>query len=262
MIAAFGGYMLLGLFAGVAAGLLGVGGGLIIVPVLVGLFAYQGFEPSVTTHLAIGSSLGTIIFTSLSSIRAHHRRGAVLWPVFRSLSGGIVIGAWLGSVIADSLSADPLRIIFALFEWFVAVQLLAGYRPRAHRAIPGRWPLAGAGVGIGTVSAVVGIGGGTLTVPFLVWHNVEMRKAVATSSACGLPIALAGTLGYVITGWGEPGLPAGSTGFVYWPAVGGVILTSILTAPVGAWLAHRLPANVLRRIFAVLLAILGASLLR
>lgn len=253
-------YLLLGAFAGLAAGLLGVGGGLIIVPVLIWLYAYQGFAESVTTHLAIGSSLATIVFTSIASVRAHHRRGAVLWGIFRPLALGIVVGAWLGSLIADALSARPLQIVFALFEVFVAAQLLAAYRPQPHRRLPGPLALGGAGAGIGTVSAVVGIGGGTLTVPFLVWHNIDMHKAVGTSSAGGLPIAIAGTLGYIYTGWGNPQLPGGATGYVYWPAVGGVIITSMLAAPLGARLAHRLAARTLKRVFAVLLLALAASL--
>jgi uncharacterized membrane protein YfcA len=177
------------------------------------------------------------------------------------LAPGIVLGALAGAAIADRMPSDALRVFFALFELSVAVQLGLGLRPSAHRQVPGRWALAGAGAVIGTVSALVGIGGGTLTVPFLVWCNVAMRNAVATSSACGLPIAVAGTLGFVVAGWREAQLPAWSTGYVYWPAFAGIVAASIVFAPLGAWLAHRLPGAVLQRVFALFLALLGVRML-
>ncbi len=253
-------YLLLGAFAGLMAGLLGVGGGLVIVPVLAFVFAQQGVAEPVIMHLAIGTSLATIVFTSLSSVHAHHRHGAVLWPVFWQLLPGIVMGALFGAWVADRLATTPLRIFFALFEFYVAVQLTLNIRPAPHRVLPGRAGLFGAGGMIGTVSSLVGIGGGTLTVPFLLWCNVAMRQAVGTSAACGLPIAVAGSLGFVIAGWDETGLPSGSTGYVYWPAFAGIVAASILTAPLGARLAQVLPAATLKRIFAGLLVIFAVKM--
>ncbi len=253
--------LLLGGFAGLAAGLLGVGGGLIIVPVLAGLYDNQGFPDAIIMQLAVGTSLATIVVTSLSSMRSHHRRAAVLWPQVMQLGAGILFGAWLGAAVAHRLKSRELGLLFALFEFAVAAQMIWGRLPAAHRRIPGRWANAGAGLVIGTVSAILGIGGGTLTVPWLVWHNVDIRKAVGTSAACGLPIALAGALGFVVAGWRVEGLPGGATGYVYWPAVGAVAASSVLAAPVGARLAHSLPRELLKKVFALLLVTLGVLML-
>ena len=250
-------YLLLGAFAGTIAGLLGVGGGLIIVPVLVFVFTRQHVDPAVIVHLAVGTSLATIVFTAISSVRAHHLRGAVHWEVFWKLAPGIVVGALLGSLVAKWMPAPILRRFFALFEWLVAAQMLIGFRPKPGRSLPGFPGMLGIGAGIGCISAIVGIGGGTMTVPFLVWCNLRMQAAVATSSACALPIAIAGAAGFVVTGWASPRLPALSLGFVYLPAFLGIILASVLFAPVGAWLAHRLPAHTLRVFFAIFLVMLG-----
>jgi len=255
------GYLGVGSVAGVLAGLLGVGGGLVIVPVLLWVFRAQGIDETIVLHLAIGTSLGTIVATSLSSIRAHHRRGSVRWPLVARLAPGIVLGAWIGAWVADQIETLWLQRVFAVFVVTVGLQMLLNPRVTGHSDPPG-WPgMSAAGSVIGTISALVGIGGGTLTVPFLVWHRVEMVKAVGTSSACGLPIALAGALGFVVVGWGEAGLPPGATGYLYWPALGGVVVASVLTAPLGAWLAHNLPVGVLKRVFAVLLLGVGAKLL-
>ena len=250
-------YALLGLFAGVVAGLLGVGGGLIIVPILTALFAAQGFTAQHIMQLAVGTSLMTIVFTSLSSMRAHHRRGAMNWPVMMQLSSGIVLGAWLGGVLSVWMGGLVLAVVFGLFELAVAGHMAYGRPPAVHRKTPGAIRNALAGTGIGALSALLGIGGGTLTVPWLVWHNIDIRQAVGTSAACGLPIALVGALGFVAVGWGQTGLPAGSTGFIYWPAVLGISILSIIGAPLGAWLAHRLERRRLKRLFALFLALLG-----
>ena len=254
-------YLLLGAFVGVVAGLLGVGGGLIIVPVLILLFQQYGFSAGIITHLAVGTSLATIMLTSISSVRAHHAHGAVQWPVFLQLTPGIVIGTLAGALLASVISSASLKTFFGFFELAVALQMALELRPSAARSLPRLPGMSLAGSVIGAVSALVGIGGGTLTVPFLVWCNISMQKAVATSSACGLPIAVAGAVGFVLTGWQNPQLPAGSTGFVYWPAFFGIILTSMLTAPLGARLAHRLPSRTLKKVFAVFLAILGLRML-
>ncbi len=254
-------YLVLGAFAGVLAGLLGVGGGLVIVPVLDMIFRQQGFSNLLLVHLAIGTSLGTIVITSIASVRAHHKRGAVLWFAFWRLTPGIVLGAFLGAALADRLPSDNLRVVFGVFELLVALQLALNLKASPHRQLPGMPAMAVTGGLIGTISAVVGIGGGTMTVPFLVWCNVAMRKAVATYAACGLPIALAGAAGFVVTGWGHEGLPAWSSGYLYWPAFLGIVATSVLFAPLGARLAHRLPETGLRRFFALFLAVLGLRML-
>jgi hypothetical protein len=254
-------YALVGGFAGFVAGLLGVGGGLVIVPALVFAFRAQGFVDAVLVHLAIGTSLATIIVTSISSMRAHHRHGAVQWDVFRRLTPGIVVGALLGAAIADLLPSHALRVIFGVFELAVAAQMGFAVSTKPHRRLPKATGMHAAGGIIGTISSVVGIGGGTLTVPFLVWCNVNMRQAVATSSACGLPIAIAGAIGFAATGWNEIRLPAWSSGYIYWPALASIALTSLLFAPLGARLAHTLPVAVLRRVFAVFLAVLGVRML-
>ncbi len=254
-------YLMLGSVAGLLAGLLGVGGGLVIVPVLAWLFHRAGISPELLMHMAIGTSLATIVFTSLSSVWAHHHHGAVLWEAFRRMSPGIILGAMLGAVLADRLPGDSLRLIFGLFTLGVAIQMGLNLRTTPHRNLPGRWGMVGVGTVIGMVSAVVGIGGGTLSVPFLQWCNVPIRQAVATSAACGLPIAVAGSLGFVIAGLNTQALPSWSSGYLYWPAFVGIVVASMLFAPMGARLAHRLPAAALKRFFALFLAFLGMRML-
>ncbi|MDH5409120.1 MAG: sulfite exporter TauE/SafE family protein [Gammaproteobacteria bacterium] len=253
--------IVLGLFTGFIAGLFGVGGGLVIVPVLVMIFSHYGFDASVIVHMAVGTSLATIIFTSISSVRAHHKHRAVLWPQVWQFAPGILLGAFVGAFVADAMSSTFLKRFFAIFELAVAAQMWFELKPDAARALPGRFAMASTGVGIGVISAIVGIGGGTLTVPFLVWCNVVIQKAVATSSAVGLPIAIAGAAGFIVAGWQHAALPEQSLGFVYWPAFLGIVVASVFSAPLGAWLAHRLPAKVLKKIFAIFIAILGIRML-
>lgn len=254
-------YLLLGIFAGVAAGLLGIGGGLIIVPVLAGIFLTQGFPTDSIMQMAVGSSLATIVVTSISSVRSHHARGGVRWNLVMQLAGGIVVGAWLGSAIAHLMPSKGMAWFFGFFELFVAAQMLFGKPPSAHRQEPERGRNILAGTGIGTISAILGIGGGTLTVPYLAWHNIPMRTAVGTSSACGLPIAVAGTIGFIVAGWNVPDLPASTSGYIYWPAVAAICATSVLAAPFGAKLAYKLPQQQLKKVFAILLAGLGIYML-
>lgn len=254
-------YLVLGASAGLLAGLFGVGGGLIIVPVLAWTFTAQGVDASVIMHLAIGTSLASIWLTSVMSIRAHHARGAVNWILVRRLVIGIVIGALLGAAIADQLPTPVLKRIFGVFEVLVAAQMLLVSRYQAHFNLPGRSGFAIAGTVIGAVSAIIGIGGGTLTVPFLIWCRVPMIQAVATSAACGLPIAIAGAFGFIVTGWQVEQLPVWSTGYLYWPAWLGIVLASSVTAGLGARLAHRLPAARLRQLFALLLLGMGIKML-
>lgn len=254
-------YLLLGLVGGIIAGLMGVGGGIIIVPALYYLFSWRGFTEGSTMQLAVATSLATIVFTSLASAYAHHRRGAVLWPTVIELVPGLIVGAVAGGLLAKWLPNERLRMIFGLFEVLVALQIGLGARPAAHRGLPGRGGQTVAGGVIGALSSLLGIGGGTLTVPFLLWCNVAIHKAVATSAACGLPIAVTGALTLIIAGWGQPGLPGHSLGYVYWPGALTIVVASFVAAPLGARLAHALPVGTLRRVFAVLLAIIGLRMM-
>jgi uncharacterized protein len=260
-ILVYGSYLLIGLLAGVIGGLMGLGGGIVIVPALYFLFVWQGFPAEVVMQLAVATSLATIIFTAISSTRAHHLRGAVLWSAVRGLTPGIIIGAVLGGFIVALVPSDTLRVAFGLFEIAVAAQIAFSARPPPQRTLPGRGGQFAAGGLIGSLSTILGIGGGTLTVPFLLWCNTGIHKAVATASACGLPIALVGTITLIISGWQQPDLPADTLGFVYWPAAAAIIVASIIAAPWGVRLAHALPVNILRRVFAVVLALIGLRMI-
>jgi uncharacterized membrane protein YfcA len=254
-------YLLLGSFTGMLAGLFGVGGGAVMVPVLTSLFAAQGFAPEHRLHLALGTSMAAIVPTALSSLRAHHRRGAVLWNVVARLVPGVVVGTFAATFVASRLPARPLAVFFVVFMSWVAWHMFQNREPAPTRRLPGAPVLAGVGAGIGGVSALVAIGGGSLTVPFLTWCNVRLQTAIGTSAAVGLPIALAGAFGYAFNGYHAPGLPPFSTGFIHWPAVLFIALASAVTAPIGVHLAHRLPVRALRRLFAVLLILLAAHML-
>ncbi|WP_018952607.1 sulfite exporter TauE/SafE family protein [Thioalkalivibrio sulfidiphilus] len=254
-------YLILGAIAGVLAGLLGIGGGLLIVPVLVWLYVQQGVDAAVITHLAIGTSLATIVPTAIASARAHHAHGAVRWDLVWRLAPGVVFGALAGATLAEFLSSDMLRRVFGAFEIALALYMFIGVRPKPQRPLPGATYLSAGGGVIGLVSALLGIGGGTLTVPYLVWFNVAVRQAIGTASAVGLPIALAGAAGFMIHGWQAQGLPAWSAGYVHGPALAGIAIASFLTAPMGARLTHRLPVPLVRRLFALLLMGLGVKML-
>ncbi len=252
--------LVLGIFAGILAGLLGVGGGVIIVPVLIWVFHWHPEIPTANImHIALATSLATIVITSLSSIHAHQRRGAIHWPVVWQLTPGILAGALAGTAIASFLSSDTLKIVFALFLLLISIQLGFGAQPTPQRQLPGRLGMNIIGLMIGKMSALVGIGGGSLTVPFLVWCNISMRNAVATSAACGFPIAAASTIGYIVAGW-HMNL-AWSSGYVYWPAVLAIVPASLLFAPVGAKLAHSISVTLLKKFFAAFLAIVSISML-
>jgi len=254
-------YLALGAFAGVLAGLLGVGGGLVIVPALTFLFSAQGLPAPYIAHLALGTSLATIIFTSVSSLRAHHGRGAVDWQVVRRISAGIVAGTLGGSWVAAQLSTRSLKVFFVVFLYYVALQMLLNIRPKPSRQLPGTGGMLGVGGVIGGVSSLVGIGGGSLSVPFMAWCNIPMHTAIGTSAAIGFPIALAGAVGYVANGLAVAPLPPWSLGFVYLPALAGIALASVITAPFGARLAHSLPVAGLKKTFAFLLMVMGTKLL-
>jgi len=254
-------YLLTGAIAGVMAGLLGIGGGLVIVPSLALLFARQGFPADTIMHYAVGTSLATIIPTSISSLLAHNRRGSVGWPVVRGLLPGILPGALGSAWLAKQFSSEGLALVFGVFVMMVAVQLFVGAKPRAHRELSGRTGQIGAGSVIGLVSGLLGIGGGTLTVPYLLWHHVDIRMAVGTAATIGLPIAVAGTFGFIVGGLDTPEQPGLNSGYVYWPAMAAVVVASVPAAPLGARLAHLLPRLILQRVFALILVMIGARMI-
>lgn len=254
-------YIGVGLVAGILAGLLGIGGGLVIVPMLVYCLSWQAFPPESIMHIALGTSMASIIFTSSSSFRAHHKRQAVHWDVVRRIVPGILVGTFLGSCLASRLSGNFLKAFFVVFLYYVALQMLLNKKPAPARDFPGTAGMFGVGSVIGVVSSLVGIGGGTLSVPFMIWCNLAVHHAIGTSAAIGFPIALAGTVGYIVNGWQGAGLPAYSLGYVYLPALLGIVSTSVLTAPLGVRLAHSLPVAKLKRVFAFLLLIVGTRML-
>jgi uncharacterized membrane protein YfcA len=251
----------MGAAGGFAAGLLGIGGGMVLVPFITMIFTSRGFPPELVVHMAIATSLATILFTSISSVRAHHKHGAVKWRIVALLAPGIVIGSWIGPWIAKQMNASALALVFAVFIAFSATQMLAGKKPAASRELPGTGGMFAAGGVIGLVSGVVGAGGGFLSVPFMSWCNVRIHNAVATSAALGFPIALSGTLSNIWFGMEAAGLPPYSLGFIYLPALAGIVAASIVFAPLGARTAHRMPVDRLRRVFAVILYFLAAYML-
>jgi hypothetical protein len=254
-------YLLVGSAAGLLAGLFGIGGGLVIVPVLVITYGLMGISETVLTHMALATSLTTIIFTSLSSVKEHHNHGAVDWTLVRWIGSGIVVGTALGVFLLAGVAGAQLQIAIGIFALLMAAKMVLDINPTAARIAPKGPGLLASGGLIGFGSAWFGIGGGSFTVPFLTWVNVPMKRAVATAAACGLPIALTGAVSNVVTGWGHAELPEWTTGFVYWPAVLGIALTSVPCAKVGAKLAHKLDAKMLKRGFALLLLIVGLKFL-
>jgi len=261
MITTFLAYGAAGAVVGILAGLFGIGGGLVIVPVLVYVFSLQSIPDEITMHMALGTSLASIMFTSISSFRAHHKRGAVHWDVVKKIVIGILTGTLLGSFIASYMSTGFLKVFFVIFLYFVATQMLLGKKPKPGREIPGIVGMFATGNIIGIVSSLVGIGGGTLSVPFMLWCNINAHHAIGTSAAIGLPIAVAGTVGYIINGWGATNLPHLSLGFVYVPALIGIAAVSVLTAPIGVKLAHSLPVDRLKKVFSILLYIVATKML-
>lgn len=253
-------YLATGAYAGFMAGLLGVGGGVIIVPALLFVFAAQGFADADAVRMALATSLASIVFTSLSSMRAHHAKGAVDWSVVRRIAPGVVIGTFAGAQLAAATPTLVLKVLFVAFVAGIAVQMAFDWRPSAQRELPGAAGASLAGAAIGGVSSLVGIGGGVLTVPFLASCGVAIHRAIGTSAAVGLPLSLAGAAGFVVAGWDAPALPALSLGYVYLPALAGIVLVSVLFAPLGAWVAHRQSAIVLRRVFALFLVAVGAKM--
>lgn len=254
-------YLAIGLLVGFFAGLLGIGGGAVMVPVLVLVFTAQGLPADHIMHIALGTSMAAIAFTSVSSMRAHHAHGAVDWAIARAIAPGILAGSFCAALVAGWISKRPLALMFTLIVFYAATQILLDLRPKRSRELPGSLGLFAAGAVIGGVSSLLAAGGAFLCIPFLTWCRVPLRRAIGTAAAVGLPIALAGTLGYVLQGLRAEGLPSPSLGYVYLPALVLVVATSMLAAPLGARVAHRLPVKRLRVIFALLLYALAGRML-
>jgi uncharacterized membrane protein YfcA len=252
----------LGLCTGFLAGLLGIGGGMLMVPFITLILSARGIAPGLAVKMAIATSMATIIFTSISSVRAHHKRGAVRWDIVWRLAPGIVIGSLAGSLgVFALLKGAWLALFFALFVGFSATQMFLDKKPAPTRTLPGTPGLLGAGGLIGFLSGLVGAGGGFISVPFMTWCNVVVHNAVATSAALGFPIALANVVGYVVAGQGVQDLPPGAVGYIFVPALAVIATASVLTAPLGAKAAHALPVKQLKRVFACVLYALAAYML-
>ncbi|MDP2017405.1 sulfite exporter TauE/SafE family protein [Hydrogenophaga sp.] len=252
----------LGLGTGFLAGLLGIGGGMLMVPFITFILSARGVEADLAVKMAIATSMATIIFTSISSVRAHHKRGAVRWDIVKGLAPGIVLGSIIASLgVFALLKGSWLALFFAGFVSFSATQMLLDKKPKPTRTIPGTPGLLGAGGVIGFLSGLVGAGGGFVSVPFMTWCNVTIHNAVATSAALGFPIALANAVGYIIAGQSVQNLPAGAVGYIYLPALVVIASVSVLMAPLGVKAAHALPVKSLKRVFAGLLYMLAAYML-
>lgn len=255
-------YLVLGAAAGIVAGLFGIGGGLLIVPVLIFSFAAQGMPEAVLTHSAIATSLATIVVTSISSVRAHNNRGGVRWDLFKPLAVGIGLGVLVGVAIADSLSGKSLQMIFGIFACLIALQMAFNLKPERNRSkVPDKIELGSVGVFIGCTSSIFGIGGGALTVPYLTLRGVQVREAIGTAAACGFPIAVVGATAYIWAGRDLKGMPDWTVGYIYLPAFLGVALASSLFVKLGVKLAHTLPQLLVKKIFAIFLLLVGLRFL-
>lgn len=253
---------LLGLGTGFLAGLLGVGGGMMMVPFITIILSNRGVSPDLAVKMAIATSMATIIFTSLSSVRAHHKRGAVRWDIVQRLAPGIVVGSIIGSLgVFSLLKGSYLAIFFGLFVSFSATQMFLDKKPKPTRQMPGTAGQLAAGGVIGFLSGLVGAGGGFISVPFMTWCNVAIHSAVATSAALGFPIAVANVVGYAISGQTVQDLPPGAFGYIWLPALGVIAVCSVMTAPMGARAAHSIPVGKLKRVFASILYLLAAYML-
>jgi uncharacterized membrane protein YfcA len=254
-------YLAIGMTVGFLAGLLGIGGGMVMVPMLVFVFTAKGFPAEHMMHLSLATSMATIVFTSISSVRAHHRHGAVDWRVALAMAPGIVAGALGATLIAGFVPTRALAVFFAVFMLYASLQMFFEVKPKPTRQLPGAAGLFGVGAGIGALSSVLAAGGAFLSIPFLARCNVPLKRAIGTAAANGFPIAVAGTAGYVLNGLRVSGLPGGSLGFVYVPALAIIVAASMPMAPLGAKLAHRLPVKRLRIVFALVLLALALRML-
>ena len=255
------GYAAIGAAVGFFAGLFGIGGGTIMVPLLVMLFEAQGLPREQIMHLAVASGMASILFTSLSSMRAHAVRGSVRWDLALALTPGILVGGLLGSSLTAWISTQVFATLFTVVVFFAATNILINRKPKPSRQLPGALGAMLVGLVISFVSSLAALGGAFLTIPFALYCNVPMLQAIGTSAIVGFPIALAGSIGFIVAGWGKSGLPPHSIGYVYLPAVLGMTLASVLTAPLGAATAHRLPTKRLKQVFALLLYGLATKML-
>ena len=255
------GYAAIGATVGFFAGLLGIGGGAIMVPLLVLLFEAQGLPKEQILHLAVGSGMATILLTSVSSVRAHATRGALRWDLIKAMTPGILVGGLLGSVAAGAIPTRLFAVLFCVVVYIASANMMLERKPAPSRAVPGAAGMFGAGFLISAASAFAAIGGAFMTVPFMLYCNVPLLQAIGCAAAIGFPIALAGTTGFIVSGLAHGGLPPWSIGYVYLPALTGIAITSVLFAPAGAALAYRLKTRTLRRIFAVLLFVMATKML-
>ena len=253
-------YAVSGALVGFLAGLLGIGGGMTLVPVLSALFLAQALTPDHTVHLALGTAMASIIFTSSASVREHHKHGAVDWQIVKRMVPGMLLGALLSTVASGWIPQRTLALAFAAIVYAGATQIFLGTKPGAHATMPGPLPVFGVGAVIGIISGLVSAGGTFLTVPFMLFCGVRMHTAIGTGAAIGIPVAIVGTIGYIVSGWRVESLPPGSLGFVFLPALAMLVLGSIVTAPMGARVAHKLPVQTLRRVFALLLYALATKM--
>jgi len=254
-------YLALGAFVGFFAGLLGIGGGAAMVPVLAFIYAAKGFDAGQVVHLALGTSMATILFTSVSSVRAHHGHGAVNWAMVKRMAPGIILGTLGGALLASVLDVRLLSVVFTLLIYYISAQMFFGKKPEA-----GALPISTTGLNIssaliGVISSLTATGGAALVVAWLVKRGIRVHEAIGTAAAIGWPLAAAGTAGYVITGLRQPALPEFSFGFVFLPGLAGIVIASMLLAPVGARLAHRTPGALLKKIFAAVLFTLATKML-
>ncbi|QIZ77803.1 sulfite exporter TauE/SafE family protein [Ferrimonas lipolytica] len=254
-------YLCLGAFAGTLSGLFGIGGGLVIVPVLITTFSLMGLSQDIYIHMAIATSLATIVITAISAIQNHHQRGNVDWSIVKRFTPGVLFGAYLGGIIADRVPADGLAILLGVFMFVIATQMLFGLKPDAGRKLPHSGGLIAAGSVIGTLSAMVGIGGASLSVPFLRYCSVDMKRAVGTSATLTLPLAVAGVTSFIVNGWNAVDLPEWTLGYVYLPAFAGIVVASSQFVRVGAALGAKLSQLWLQRAFAAFLIFMGCKLL-
>jgi len=253
-------YLALGAVAGFLAGLLGIGGGGMMVPILTSIFVAQGVPLENVVHLALGTAMAVMVITSVSSLRAHHRLGSVRWDIFRVITPGIMLGAFASTFFAAAVPSRPLALFFAVFMAMMAVQMMLDVKPKPTRELPGALGVSSVGFGIGAVSSLVAIGGAAMSIPFMVACNVKLQHAIGTSSAIGWPIAVAGAVGYLVNGLGAPDMPEYSVGFIYVPALLTVAVAGVLTAPLGAKLAHRMPVKQLKKVFAVFFLLLSLKM--
>ena len=254
-------YMLIGVIAGTLSGMLGIGGGIIVIPLLAWLLKLQGMSNVLIMHIAAGTSLSVMIFTTFSSWYGHTKRGVKVWYIYRKLAVGIIVGTFFGAILGHFLHSDILEILFAIFIFIVALRMLFVLKTKASRTLPGRLGMFGMALIIGGKSGLLGLGGGIITIPFLTYCNVPVRNTIAVSVACSFTIALIGTISYILTGQHMPNLPAWTLGYIYLPAFLGIVLTGPLCAQLGAYFSHKIPKQILTRILGGVLLVIAIRML-